>query len=86
MGPLTDSEVRHPPNLATRLALSLILTLAATVCAGGFALAQCTDSDADEPAPTQAAFYLAAGIIDSVEGSLGTDGSGLERSNDDPCP
>ena len=101
----------HPSNLPTRLALSLTLTLAATVFAGGFALAQCTDSDADgfyyeagcgtdrdcndadaaihpgaEPASTQVAFYLAAGITDSVEGSLGTDGSGLERPNDDPCP
>jgi hypothetical protein len=45
-----------------------------------------TMPDVDDPAPSKVAFYLAAGITDSVESSLGTTSSGLERVNDAPCP
>ena len=45
-----------------------------------------TMADADNPAPSTVAFYLATGITGGVEGSLGTTSGGLERTNDVPCP
>ena len=39
-----------------------------------------------EPSTGAAAFYLVAPVVDGIEGSLGTDGSGQERPNANPCP
>jgi hypothetical protein len=42
--------------------------------------------DLSEPVSGEAAFYLVSGQTTGVEGSLGLDSSGLERTNDNPCP
>ena len=56
--------------------------LAARLCGTGIP----TMADSQIPPPSRAAFYLATGLIGGIEGSLGTGLSGLERTNDDPCP
>jgi len=42
--------------------------------------------DAAQPEAGQVAFFLVSGAASGVEGSLGTDSSGFERPNDNPCP
>jgi len=42
----------------------------------------CSPSD---PAPGTTVFYLVTGVHDGVEGSLGTDSSGIPRPNANPC-
>ena len=43
-------------------------------------------ADPFEPGMGQAVFYLTTGVVGQTESSLGTDSSGLERPNDNPCP
>jgi hypothetical protein len=56
--------------------------LAARLCGTGIPAM----ADSDIPPPSETAFYLAAGMIGTVEESLGTDSTGIDRTNDDPCP
>jgi hypothetical protein len=43
-------------------------------------------ADPFEPGPDQTVFYLTTGVVGQTESSLGTDSSGLERPNLNPCP
>jgi hypothetical protein len=42
--------------------------------------------DTQDPEPGQLAFYLVAGVTGGVESDLGTDGQGIPRPNQFPCP
>ncbi len=42
--------------------------------------------DLDEPSPGEGYFSLVTGFAGGIEGSLGPDGSGVERPNGEPCP
>jgi hypothetical protein len=56
--------------------------LAAQICG----LTQTSTLDLPSLDPGQAALYLTAGVAGGVEGSLGADGDGDPRPNDNPCP
>jgi len=43
-------------------------------------------ADPVDPGLGRVAFYLATGVAGQTESSLGTDSSGLERPNINPCP
>jgi hypothetical protein len=45
-----------------------------------------TVADGPDPAAGQTFFYLVSGNYNGIEGSLGTDSSGAERFNANPCP
>jgi hypothetical protein len=42
--------------------------------------------DSEEPSSGAAYFSLVTGVAGGIEGSLGLDGSGIERPNGEPCP
>ena len=42
--------------------------------------------DTAQVPPNSTVFYLVTGVADGVEGGLGTDSTGVERPNANPCP